>query len=503
MKVLHLSTHDRRGGAATAAWRLHEAQRAMGVESRMLVRTRQLESPDVSATDDGTLAAWHEQISTPWLQRRLEPDTPWFTVGCFNSFVEDHPWVRDADVLHLHWVAEWLSAEAVARLGGTGKPLFWTLHDLWPVTGGNHFAGSNSPSNDAWQTGAALPGELRDIAGREFERKHRHLAGLPLHVISPSAWLAEIVRCSRVGAGWKISVLPNGIATETFRPAERAAVRLRLELPADKVLLLFGCQALKEHRKGFTALREALQLASMDEGFRNVMDKQGVELLLFGADRPDLDGAAFPSRHLGPITGDDAMASLYQAADAFLCPALEDNLPTTVIESLACGLPVLGFATGGVPDLVRDGETGLLAPCGDAPALAACIIRFATDAALRTRMQTAARSPDPTRYSAQTQARRVLGLYGAPPRDDAQVPAASSTSGPPSVVVPCAILPGEEPWLTRAAAESVRLASEREATLRRKLDEARVKLARLKSAAAPRAAPTTKKTRWYHRWRRR
>jgi len=501
MKVLHLSTQHHGGGAATAAWRLHEAQRAAGVDSRMLVRTKRQEDAHVSATDDGTLAAWHEQIATPWLRRRLETDSPWFTVGCLNSFVEHHPWVIEADVLHLHWVAEWLSAEAVARLGDMGKPLFWTLHDLWPVTGGNHFAGNNSPADDSWQTGAALPEELRDIAAREFERKHRHLGGLPLHVISPSVWLAEMVRCSRVGARWNISVLPNGISTETFRPAERAAARSRWKLPGDNLLLLFGCQALNEHRKGFSTLREALRLASTDADFCNLRKKTGVELLLFGADRPDLDAISIPARHLGAIDGDDAMASLYQAADAFLCPALEDNLPTTVIESLACGLPVLGFATGGVPDLVRDGETGLLAPCGNAQALAASIIRLCTDAALRERMQAAARNSDMARYSAQTQAQRTLELYGGIRGDDAPVAAASLTGGAPSVIFPCAMIPREEVWLMKAAAECLRVAAGREATLREKLEESKAKLLRLKTASAQRA-PAVKKVRWFQRWRR-
>jgi hypothetical protein len=116
-------------------------------------------------------------------------------------------------------------------------------------------------------------------------------------------------------------------------------------------------------------------------------------------------------------------------------------------------------------------------------------------------MQTTARNSDTTRHSARTQALHALELYGGARGDAAPVAASSSTSGPPSVIVPCAILPGEEAWLTLAAAESVCLAAQREATLRRKHEQAKVKLLRLKPAAAPRA-PTTKKVRWYHRWRR-
>jgi glycosyltransferase involved in cell wall biosynthesis len=502
VKILHLSTHDTRGGAARAAWRLQQAQRKLGAESRMLVRTKQRDSENVVGTDDGTLAAWHESIATPWLQKRLPAGASWFTSGCLDAFVENHPWVREADVLHLHWVAEWLSAEAIARLAATGKPVFWTLHDLWPVTGGNHYAGSNTPEGEAWQTGEAMPESLRGIARREFDRKYQFLRDLPLHVFSPSRWLAEVVRRTRIGGGWRIDVLPNGIPTESFAPGERAAARARWEVPAGKVMLLFGCQALGERRKGFSELAEALRLAARHPVFAKLAREATVELAIFGADKPALDDLPLPVRQLGVIADDRDLGLLYQAADAFLCPALEDNLPTTVIESLACESPVIGFATGGVPDLVRDGGNGLLAPCGDVTALADRIVGFVTNPALRGELRASARHPDPARFSVETQARRALEFYGAGPGPAAVSPVVHAAADAPPASFPCSLVNEESGWLVGAAAEAVSEAARRDEARRQKIAELKAKILRMKSKpAAPKPKPRNEAG-WFRRWRR-
>ena len=479
MKVVHLSTHDVRGGAAAAAWRLHRALRDQGVDSRMVVRTRHADDPHVAATDEGGIAAWHEGIITPWLRRQGPEDLPWFTIGAVDLPLETHPWIIEADVLHLHWVSEWMSASAVQRLASLGKPMVWTFHDLWPVTGGVHYAGTNAPTGDAWQLGSALPEPLRSISRREFDRKHAALSPLPVHVVSPSDWLGRVVKASAIGAAWTVHTIANGIDTSVFQPGDKQAARARWGIPADATVLLFGCAALGDRRKGFAPLQDALRSAPRD----------GVSLVLFGGDAVVLD---YPHQLVGSVRDPAAMASLYQAADAFLSPALEDNLPTTVIESLACGTPVIGFATGGVPDLVDDGRTGLLAPCGDVPALAACLQRFMTDAALRSRLIDEARSADKSRFSLQTHALKTIELYRActPPPSDHPLP--EMAQGP----LPFTLLTEELPWLQTAAADAVLQAREREQKLRDKLQAAKSKIDKAKTAQAKSPPPAKDKPWW-------
>ncbi|MBL9144553.1 MAG: glycosyltransferase [Verrucomicrobiaceae bacterium] len=479
MKVVQLSTHDVRGGAAAAAWRLHGVLRDQGIDSRMVVRTRHRDDPHVAATDEGGIAVWHEEIITPWLRRQGPEDLPWFTIGATDLPLETHPWIVEADVLHLHWVSEWLSASTVRRLASLGKPIVWTFHDLWPVTGGVHYAGTNTPQGDEWQRGSTLPEPLRAISRREFDRKLTAWADLPIHVVSPSQWLGSVVKSSAIGSRWSVQTMANGIDTGVFLPGDRAAARARWGIPAEATVLLFGCAALGDRRKGFAQLQEALRSAP----------REGVSLVLFGGDAVVLD---YPHQLVGSVRDPAAMASLYQAADAFLSPALEDNLPTTVIESLACGTPVIGFATGGVPDLVEDGRTGLLAPCGDVPALADCLQRFMNDAGLRSRLADAARSADKSRFSLQTHASKTIEMYRARTAPAAEHPLPEMAQGP----LPFTLLNEEMLWLQSAAVDAVLQARQREHNLRDKLQAAKSKLDKARAPKAPTPTPAKDKPWW-------
>ena len=480
MRVLHLSTHDLRGGAARSAWRLHQGLVAIGADSRVLVRTKHSNDDRVAATDDGTLAAWHEQIATPWLQRRLPANSPWFTTGAIHADVSSHPWVQEADVLHLHWVAEWLSASAIAGLAALRKPIVWTFHDLWAVTGGYHYPGRNNPQDDAWQTGASLPEELASIARIEFEHRLALLAPLPLQIISPSRWLAAQSQQSHIGQKWQTQVIPYGIDITIFRPGDVSGERKRWSVPKGSICLLFGCASLNEERKGFGALKQALALAMNNAAFAQAAASGSVQLLLFGAESPPLSDLPIQAQHLGVIRSESDMASVYQAADVYLCPTLEDNLPNTVLESLACGTPVVGFATGGVPDMVTHDTNGLLAPCGDVQALSEHLIRIVIDTACRHRLQQEVRLVDLTGFALQTQAQRVQDLYH-------DLLARETTPAPTVARSPSQPMP---PWLMQAAVEALQRAGERETVLKEKLTKAKAK------AAKPEAKPEVKRRWW-------
>lgn len=477
MKVLHLSTHDLRGGAGHAAWRLHRGMRDIGVESRMLVRTKHSTGDEVTAADDGSVAVWHEQILTPWLRRRLPQDAPWFTSGAITQQIAGHPWVHAADTLHLHWVAEWLDAATIAELAALGKPVFWTLHDLWPLACGCHYAGSDTPRSDAWQTGADLPSELREIGSREFGRKLQHLTPVDFRIIAPSRWIARMARQSIVGSSWTTEVVPYGIDTAVFSPSSALESRARWGLPQNKILLLFGCADLEEPRKGFPLLVEALQ--------SGVLDAERVALVLFGKAQTKFPSLSIPAHHVGFVADEPAIASLFAAADACVFPALEDNLPNVVLEALACGAPVIGFETGGVADLVRDEENGLLAPCGDVPALTACLGRFAADGVLRRKLQACARGDDMSRYAQQTQAQRCLALYQQALGTDEPVGCGQFES--PAAVAKWraqpSLLASEIDWAFRAAAESVNVSVAREAEFCKELEQKKTKIEEISQQA--------------------
>lgn len=467
MNILHLSTHDTRGGAARSAWRLHQGLLSIGSSSRMLVRTKHSDSSTVLDADDGTLASWHEQIATPWFQSLIPEGSSWFTTGSTNAGITDHPWVREADILHLHWVAEWLSVADIASLAALGKPIYWTFHDLWAVSCGNHYAGSNTPLNDHWQSGENLPTAIRDLARREYERKLQFLAPLPIQVIAPSHWCAGICRQSQIGQHWEVSVVPYSIDTSVFRPESRSIARKMLGLPLDGTLLLFGAASLSDPRKGFPHICEALP------------KEEGVELVLFGADQVDQTIVNVPIKHFGQISDERQMARLFAAADAYLCPTLEDNLPNTVIESLCCGTPVIGYATGGMVDMVIHGRNGLLAPTGSVECLRKLLSDFVSDPATRHALQ----QFDEKRYDFEIQARCVEKLYRE--RFGSQ---SSVTQGADLPELDCS-------WFRSAAVYAASRSNAQVSALRAKLEKSQLKLAQVKKAVE--SGPEKRKKRWW------
>jgi glycosyltransferase involved in cell wall biosynthesis len=439
----------------------------------MLVRTKHSNDASVATVDDGQLIAyWHEVIATPWLHQYRAADASWFTIGCVDSDVSLHPWVQEADVLHLHWVAEWLSADAIHRLLQLGKPVLWSFHDLWPVSCGNHYAGGQAPTTNDWQTGAALPPELTAIGQREFMRKMQSLADQHLQVIAPSRWIGHMAQQSEVGRQWPVHHLPYGINTQLFQPKTKAVARQELGLPTDKILLLFSAASLAEKRKGFHLLVKALQQANLAA--------DTVQLLLAGSDELDLSTLPVAALHLGNISTEQKMALIYQAADAYLCPTLEDNLPNTVIESLCSGTPVIGFSTGGLPDLISHSQNGLLASCGDVDDFSHHLNAFCTDSALRDQLLRTASTVSLQDHALETQATRMLKLYEALPATSAKQPTTGTTQ----------LVATETEWLMHAVLRQSQQQQAREHKWQAKLEKLKAKQHR---SVAP---PTTKKSWW-------
>jgi len=375
MNILHLSTYHATGGAGLAARRLNEALVGQGVNSWMLVPQTDRDEPHVAGL-----------AQTPWQRRlafarfALDRLSFWpyerdksvrfaFSPARVGADVSQHPLVRQADVLHLHWTQfGFLSLHSMESLFRLGKPIVWTLHDMWAFTGGCHYSGSC----ERYQTHCQHCPFLRrpadhDLSFRIFEQKKALFQQAPLTFVTPSQWLGQLLHQSELAGHFSRHVLPNPIDTSRFRPADdRVAVRRQLALPVDKRLLLFGSFNTSDPRKGFRYVVEALNRVK-----DQLLD---TELVVFGkSDGAALASLPLPVHCLGSVSSEERMIALYQAADALVIPSLEDNFPNTVIESLACGTPVIGFRTGGIPEQIRHQQTGYLAQSGSSDDLAAGI----------------------------------------------------------------------------------------------------------------------------------
>ena len=271
----------------------------------------------------------------------------------------------DADVLHMHWVqGEMLS---IAEIGRLRKPVIWTLHDMWAFCGAEHYTdefrwreGYRKNNRPSYENGF-------DLNRWTWQRKLKHWQR-PMHIVTPSHWLAKCVRESALMRDWSVSVIPNPIDTERWQPVDQTLAREMLGLPKDVPLLLFGAMGgSHDPRKGFDLLQAAMK------HLRRELPE--LQLVVFGQLRPkDPPDLGFPIHYTGHLFDDLSLRALYSAVTAFILPSRQDNLPNTGVESLACGTPVVAFDTCGLPDIVIHKETGYLAKAFDSEDLAQGII---------------------------------------------------------------------------------------------------------------------------------
>jgi glycosyltransferase involved in cell wall biosynthesis len=257
-----------------------------------------------------------------------------------------------ADLVHLHWIGD--NFLPIAELARIQTPIVWTLHDMWALTGGCHYAGECRSYGD----GCGHCPQLReprkdDLSAKIARQKKGAWQHLPFTVVCPSQWLADCAAHSSLLRDKRIQVIANPIDHDVFKPLDKTVARRAFNLPLNSQLVLFGAfGGTSDPRKGFAKLRAAL--AGLDA-------ESGIELVVFGGEateKPELD---FPTHQIGQLRDEHSLSLLYNACDAYVLPALQDNLPNTLMEALACGTPCVAFDTGGVADLVQHQQNGYLA----------------------------------------------------------------------------------------------------------------------------------------------
>ncbi len=412
------------GGAGGAAHRLHEGLASIDVPSFLYVAQSGAPSPGVAVipasgtatlTCDeaaGTLthSGWTKLFADSRARLAAYPGRPQgceiFTESATQARISDIAGMDAADIIQLHWIAGTVDVcRDVEFL--RGRPIVWTLHDLNPFTGGCHYAegclGFERYCGRCPQLGSS---EENDYSREQWLRKKAAYRELDITVVCPSRWLAELARRSTLFRKAAVHVIPNGAPTDVFKPLNRAAIRRALEIPEGTFTVLFGADYLKTRRKGYAELAAALEL------LRDASPEAPLVLTFGNADNADLGKLPVRRLHLGTLHDPTQVAMAYNAADCLALPSLEDNLPNMALEALACGLPVAGFATGGIPDMVTDGETGRLAPTGDCRELAACIawLRDLPEKD-RARMRMRCRETVLTRFTLPHQARAYAALY--------------------------------------------------------------------------------------------
>lgn len=400
MKPLLLSTFDTYGGAARAAYRLHQGLRKSSVDSRMLVQEKHSDDWTVKGPDtkwaylQGKLRSNGDALPLIFYTNRQKG---FFSTSFIPDTIRSCVQSCNPDIIHLHWVSYgFLKIETLARLG---KPIVWTLHDMWPFTGGCHYSGNcRRYEEHCGKCPQLCSDHQRDLSHWNLWRKERSLKGLPLNIVSPSNWLADCARRSNLFKDFSIQVIPNGLDLKCFTPRDKRICRGIFNLPDDVQLIMAGAMdGTSDERKGFQYLLHALRSL-----------KSKVELVIVGASEPAIPlDYGVPVHYLGMLGDEESLSLAYSAVDVFVSPSREENLSNMLVEALSCAVPCVSFRIGGMTDLIEDGITGLLATPEDPLSLAEKIDLILTDDILRYDMSRAAREKAEREFDLN----RIAGCY--------------------------------------------------------------------------------------------
>lgn len=414
LKTALISTNDLAGGAARAAYRLHKGLLFMEQNSRLIVLNRK-------STDDtvSELSNIYDQPYLPdsrrYLQKYLIEKNRTSLTDTLFSFPGSGEPIADAvesfqpDIINLHWVSGFVSVSEVKRLSSLQVPIVWTLHDQWPLTGGCHYSFGCNQFQTLCSDCPQVTENVREYIGDVFKSKLKYLLDLNITIVSPSLWLAEEARKSRLFSSSRIECIPNGLDTEIFSPKNKAQNRKKFGIPEHAVFLLFGCENGNEKRKGFSELLKALQWIieqPESEPLRPLLT-----LGVFGKPSSEFQKINLPVFSFGNIHDDVLLSEAYSCADLFVLPSLEDNLPNTLLECMSCGIPVAAFSVGGIPDLVKEGITGTLALPADSAGLGSRILALLLDRKTLNTMSTVCRKKIQDNYSIIHQADKYLRLF--------------------------------------------------------------------------------------------
>jgi len=406
MKVLHLSSRDVVGGAAVASYRLHNGLLNHGVDSHMLVQYKSVSIDSISGVGSRFRANISYFLdSLPVYISRCKRGTT-FSPAYFPDRIIENVDRLSPDIIHLHWInGGFLRVETLLELN---KPIVWTLHDMWPYTGGCHYSGECSRYTDSCGCCPELGStSLNDLSHRIWKRKLAAWNRLPINFIAPSNWMAKCVKSSSLFSKADVSVIPNCIDTTEYAPSDRVNARDFLGLPVDKRLILFGAMSpMGDPRKGYQSLLNALKYL-VEKGLG-----EDTELIVYGSTKTEMNSCLGMKIHyFGHLNNQKTMVLLNSAADVFIAPSIQDNLPNTVVEALSCGTPCVAFNIGGMPDLITQGVNGYLAKPFESVDLANGIIWVLSDEQRMMELSRASRKVIENKLSMHTVVDRHIRLY--------------------------------------------------------------------------------------------
>ncbi len=430
MKIVQVNTHDIAGGAEKTAFSLHNIYRKRGHWSKLIVGFKHSLDTDTIAIDNSGRGKGKRLFKIA--QEKL---FGWQYLDFPGSHRISELVNEPFDIIHFHNLhGGYFDLAALPRFARL-TPIVMVLHDMWLLTG--HCA--NPFSCDRWQTGCGQcpdlsipPATCIDGTGFNWRRKRQILSSLPIFITAPSQWMLDQVGKSYLSS-FESRLIRNGVDQQIFSPGSKLQTRHKLGFPKNQKIILFSANSglLNIWKDGATLIK-SLQLL-----LGKTTESEKPVIINLGGNKPRPRGLGQQARRLtrrilnysneddllrkaglsdfvirpGKINNANIMADYYRASDILVYATKTDNCPLTIIEALSCGLPVIASAVGGVPELIKDGETGMLVKPGDANALLNVISHALGDEAFRARLSSAAIQHARQEFDIRQQATKYIDLY--------------------------------------------------------------------------------------------
>ena len=374
MKIVHFSTFDIQGGAANAAYQLHQSFKLKGLNSIMLVSYKKSNDSSVFMIGNSILKSkliqnLKRNEMTYYIFNKVNKLTLKFGKNIFIKFNKDKTepfhkikkYLQLGDIVCLHWIDNFLSIETIKQIQDfTKTPIVWILQDIEPLTGGCHYTDGCEKYKFSCGNCPQLKSDSEnDLSHQIWEKKKKYLGQLNIIFITPTSWVQEKIRESSLFKNFPAEKILLPLDDDIFNQKDREKSRINLNIPENAKVIFFGAQSFNEKRKGMHLLKKSLDILYLK--IKNNCPKNLDRLLLLSAGRDTIKiSQHFKQIQLGWINNQNDLAKAYKVADAFACPSIEDAGPIMINQSIACGTPVVSFEMGVAKDLIINPDCGYI-----------------------------------------------------------------------------------------------------------------------------------------------